>query len=82
MEDNQRSRFRKICVFCGSHSGHREVFSDAAIELGNELVCSLSLFSSSFDCFLFGFVIKIWTFLQINTDITFARFLNVKIRTF
>uniref|UniRef100_UPI00006835E3 At5g11950 n=1 Tax=Arabidopsis thaliana TaxID=3702 RepID=UPI00006835E3 len=37
-EDNQRSRFRKICVFCGSHSGHREVFSDAAIELGNELV--------------------------------------------
>ncbi|CAF2135768.1 BnaAnng21190D [Brassica napus] len=39
-EDNnkQRSRFRKICVFCGSHSGHREVFSHAAIELGNELV--------------------------------------------
>ncbi|KAG2238355.1 hypothetical protein Bca52824_092386 [Brassica carinata] len=37
-EDNKRSRFRKICVFCGSHSGHREVFSDAAIELGNELV--------------------------------------------
>ncbi|KAL1212711.1 Cytokinin riboside 5'-monophosphate phosphoribohydrolase LOG8 [Cardamine amara subsp. amara] len=38
MEENQRIRFRKVCVFCGSHSGHREVFSDAAIELGNELV--------------------------------------------
>ncbi|CAF1786649.1 hypothetical protein Bca4012_046394 [Brassica carinata] len=38
MEENQRSRFKKVCVFCGSHSGNREVFSDAAIELGNELV--------------------------------------------
>ncbi|EOA21574.1 hypothetical protein CARUB_v10001986mg [Capsella rubella] len=38
MEQNQRSRFSKICVFCGSNSGHRVVFSDAAIELGNELV--------------------------------------------
>ncbi|CAN6865526.1 unnamed protein product [Brassica oleracea var. botrytis] len=38
MEENQRSRFTKVCVFCGSHSGNREVFSDAAIELGNELV--------------------------------------------
>ncbi|EFH48457.1 predicted protein [Arabidopsis lyrata subsp. lyrata] len=37
MEENQRTKFSKICVFCGSHSGHREVFSDAAIELGNEL---------------------------------------------
>ncbi|XP_019084723.1 PREDICTED: cytokinin riboside 5'-monophosphate phosphoribohydrolase LOG8-like [Camelina sativa] len=34
----ERSRFSKVCVFCGSNSGHREVFSDAAIELGNELV--------------------------------------------
>ncbi|CAH8363155.1 unnamed protein product [Eruca vesicaria subsp. sativa] len=36
MEKNQR--FRKVCVFCGSNSGHRDVFSHAAIELGNELV--------------------------------------------
>ncbi|KAF3567759.1 hypothetical protein DY000_02011295 [Brassica cretica] len=36
MEENQR--FRKVCVFCGSNSGHRDVFSLAAIELGNELV--------------------------------------------
>ncbi|GER35405.1 cytokinin riboside 5'-monophosphatephosphoribohydrolase LOG [Striga asiatica] len=32
------SKFKKICVFCGSHSGHRQIFSDAAIDLGNELV--------------------------------------------
>ncbi|KAL0856238.1 hypothetical protein Bca101_061391 [Brassica carinata] len=36
MEENQR--FRKVCVFCGSNSGHRDVFSLAAIELGNELI--------------------------------------------
>ncbi|KAH0856260.1 hypothetical protein HID58_084521 [Brassica napus] len=36
MEENQR--FKKVCVFCGSNSGHRDVFSLAAIELGNELV--------------------------------------------
>ncbi|KAH0908655.1 hypothetical protein HID58_031976 [Brassica napus] len=35
MEENQR--FKKVCVFCGSNSGHRDVFSLAAIELGNEL---------------------------------------------
>ncbi|CAA3000662.1 cytokinin riboside 5'-monophosphate phosphoribohydrolase LOG8-like isoform X1 [Olea europaea var. sylvestris] len=40
MENNTRSdrKFKRICVFCGSHPGHRKVFSDAAIELGNELV--------------------------------------------
>ncbi|CAA3015670.1 cytokinin riboside 5'-monophosphate phosphoribohydrolase LOG8-like [Olea europaea var. sylvestris] len=36
MENN--TRFKRICVFCGSHAGHRKVFADAAIELGNELV--------------------------------------------
>ncbi|XP_022865390.1 cytokinin riboside 5'-monophosphate phosphoribohydrolase LOG8-like isoform X2 [Olea europaea var. sylvestris] len=40
MENNTRSdrKFKRICVFCGSHPGHRKVFSDAAIELGNELI--------------------------------------------
>lgn len=33
-----RSKFKRVCVFCGSNSGNREVFSDAAIQLGNELV--------------------------------------------
>ncbi|EXC57041.1 hypothetical protein L484_000785 [Morus notabilis] len=37
-ETNARSKFTRICVFCGSNAGHRKVFSDAALELGNELV--------------------------------------------
>ncbi|XP_027331534.1 cytokinin riboside 5'-monophosphate phosphoribohydrolase LOG8-like isoform X2 [Abrus precatorius] len=32
------SKFKRLCVFCGSNSGNRQVFSDAAIELANELV--------------------------------------------
>ncbi|XP_062232015.1 probable cytokinin riboside 5'-monophosphate phosphoribohydrolase LOGL7 [Phragmites australis] len=32
------SRFRTICVFCGSNAGRRKVFGDAALELGHELV--------------------------------------------
>ncbi|XP_068636688.1 cytokinin riboside 5'-monophosphate phosphoribohydrolase LOG8-like [Aristolochia californica] len=31
-------KFNKLCVFCGSNSGNRKVFSDAALQLGNELV--------------------------------------------
>lgn len=38
MESNARSKFNRICVFCGSNQGHRKVFSDAAVELGNELI--------------------------------------------
>uniref|UniRef100_A0A5B6YIV7 Cytokinin riboside 5'-monophosphate phosphoribohydrolase n=1 Tax=Davidia involucrata TaxID=16924 RepID=A0A5B6YIV7_DAVIN len=38
MEDNTSSKFKRVCVFCGSNPGHRNVFSDAAIDLGNELV--------------------------------------------
>lgn len=38
-EGNTRSsKFKRVCVFCGSNSGNRQVFSDAAIELGDELV--------------------------------------------
>ncbi|XP_008782507.1 cytokinin riboside 5'-monophosphate phosphoribohydrolase LOG8-like [Phoenix dactylifera] len=33
-----RSRFKRICVFCGSNSGNRAVFSDSALALGHELV--------------------------------------------
>ncbi|KAL6620606.1 hypothetical protein ACP70R_035745 [Stipagrostis hirtigluma subsp. patula] len=32
------SRFRTVCVFCGSNAGRRKVFGDAALELGRELV--------------------------------------------
>ncbi|XP_043721530.1 cytokinin riboside 5'-monophosphate phosphoribohydrolase LOG8-like [Telopea speciosissima] len=38
MEGNTQSKFKRVCVFCGSNSGNRKVFSDAALELGNELV--------------------------------------------
>lgn len=32
------SRFRRVCVFCGSSSGKRSSYRDAAVELGEELV--------------------------------------------
>ncbi|THU62510.1 hypothetical protein C4D60_Mb01t05900 [Musa balbisiana] len=38
MGDETRSKFKRICVFCGSNSGNRTVFSDAALDLGRELV--------------------------------------------
>ncbi|XP_058072722.1 probable cytokinin riboside 5'-monophosphate phosphoribohydrolase LOGL10 [Magnolia sinica] len=34
----RRSRFRRICVFCGSRPGYSPAFSDAALELGKQLV--------------------------------------------
>ncbi|KAK4776087.1 hypothetical protein SAY87_024048 [Trapa incisa] len=35
---HQLSRFRRICVFCGSSHGKKTSYQDAAIELGGELV--------------------------------------------
>jgi hypothetical protein len=32
------SRFRRICVFCGSSHGKKMSYQDAAIELGKEMV--------------------------------------------
>ncbi|XP_022750550.1 cytokinin riboside 5'-monophosphate phosphoribohydrolase LOG5-like isoform X1 [Durio zibethinus] len=32
------SRFKRVCVFCGSSSGKRNCYGDAALELGKELV--------------------------------------------
>lgn len=32
------SKFRSICIFCGSSSGKKASYQEAAIELGNELV--------------------------------------------
>uniref|UniRef100_A0A452YG54 Cytokinin riboside 5'-monophosphate phosphoribohydrolase n=2 Tax=Aegilops tauschii subsp. strangulata TaxID=200361 RepID=A0A452YG54_AEGTS len=34
----EHSRFKRICVFCGSSQGKKRSYHDAAIELGNELV--------------------------------------------
>ena len=36
--NEQRGRFKRICVFCGSRAGYKSAFSDAALELGNLLV--------------------------------------------
>ncbi|KAG0484810.1 hypothetical protein HPP92_008889 [Vanilla planifolia] len=33
-----RSRFGRVCVYCGSSIGKRAAYQDAAIDLGNELV--------------------------------------------
>jgi hypothetical protein len=35
METNGVSKFKRVCVFCGSSSGKKS-YQDAAIELGNE----------------------------------------------
>ncbi|GMH18129.1 hypothetical protein Nepgr_019970 [Nepenthes gracilis] len=32
------SRFKSVCVFCGSSTGKRDAYRDAAIQLGQELV--------------------------------------------
>jgi len=34
----QQSRFKRICVFCGSRVGYKSAFSDAALELGKFMV--------------------------------------------
>ncbi|KAK3003998.1 hypothetical protein RJ639_018504, partial [Escallonia herrerae] len=31
-------KLNRVCVYCGSSSGHRKIFSDAALDLGKELV--------------------------------------------
>ncbi|TYH71655.1 hypothetical protein ES332_D05G199100v1 [Gossypium tomentosum] len=41
MDENKAlnsSRFKRVCVFCGSSYGKRNCYSDAALELGKELV--------------------------------------------
>ncbi|KAL3505467.1 hypothetical protein ACH5RR_035308 [Cinchona calisaya] len=37
-EAGNKSRFKRVCVFCGSSSGKRNCYRDAALELGQELV--------------------------------------------
>ncbi|KAM3314974.1 hypothetical protein ACQJBY_033625 [Aegilops geniculata] len=34
----QASRFKRMCVFCGSSQGNKSSYHDAAIDLANELV--------------------------------------------
>ncbi|KAF5206460.1 Cytokinin riboside 5'-monophosphate phosphoribohydrolase LOG7 [Thalictrum thalictroides] len=37
-EMKNSSRFKRICVFCGSSSGKKPSYQEAAVQLGNELV--------------------------------------------
>jgi NAD(P)H-hydrate repair Nnr-like enzyme with NAD(P)H-hydrate dehydratase domain len=50
-------KFTRVCVFCGSKSGNKKIFSDAALDLGRQLVSILilTLFLSTFDQNLEGF---------------------------
>ncbi|XP_019053331.1 PREDICTED: cytokinin riboside 5'-monophosphate phosphoribohydrolase LOG1-like [Nelumbo nucifera] len=34
----KKRRFKRICVFCGSRAGYKSTFSDAALDLGKQLV--------------------------------------------
>ncbi|CAH8312778.1 unnamed protein product [Eruca vesicaria subsp. sativa] len=36
--EETKSRFKRICVFCGSSSGNKPSYQEAATQLGNELV--------------------------------------------
>lgn len=38
VEVQEGPRLRRVCVFCGSSSGKRSSYRDAAVELGKELV--------------------------------------------
>ncbi|XP_016187450.1 cytokinin riboside 5'-monophosphate phosphoribohydrolase LOG1 [Arachis ipaensis] len=37
-EEEESSRFKRVCVFCGSSPGNKSSYKDAAIDLGKELV--------------------------------------------
>ncbi|XVF33729.1 hypothetical protein REPUB_Repub17cG0193500 [Reevesia pubescens] len=36
--NDEKRRFKRICVFCGSRAGYKASFGDAALELGKQLV--------------------------------------------
>ncbi|WOK95781.1 hypersensitive-induced response protein 1-like isoform X1 [Canna indica] len=40
VEEEKKSRFRRICVFCGTQPGKKISYQEAAVELGKELVKS------------------------------------------
>lgn len=53
----KESKFKRICVFCGSSPGNKSSYKDAAIELGNELVMPLSPhLSLTHECFFLSFL--------------------------
>lgn len=58
-----KSRFKRVCVFCGSSTGKRDCYRDAAIELAQELVQRLYLsFCNLFLVFIFCDIYKSFPF--------------------
>lgn len=58
MTKEHSSRFKSICVFCGSSNGKKVSYQDAAIDLGKELVKYIA-----YDLFLhvsFSFIFTCW----------------------
>ena len=43
LTNEKKGRFKRICVFCGSRAGYKSTFSDAALELGKQLVIYICL---------------------------------------
>lgn len=41
------SKFRRLCVYCGSRSGYKSTYSDAALELAKLLVNHKPLYESN-----------------------------------
>lgn len=72
MGNGKKGMFKRICVFCGSRSGNRPSFSEAALQLGKQLVrihmhaynfiLNIKLFMTlclSFCCSLFLCLLKV-----------------------
>ncbi|KAJ4724038.1 Cytokinin riboside 5'-monophosphate phosphoribohydrolase [Melia azedarach] len=38
IESTKMGKLKRVCVFCGSNSGHKKIFSEAALDLGRLLV--------------------------------------------
>jgi len=49
-QPSMKSRFRRVCVFCGSSPGKNPNYQHAAIQLGKQLVCYSILLPST--CYL------------------------------
>ena len=47
----EQSKFKRICVFCGSSQGKKTSYQDAAIQLGKELVFNQFVFVCFFCVF-------------------------------
>lgn len=67
------SRFKRVCVFCGSSPGKKQTYQLAATELGHELVSSplLSLisFRTNFNRLLFKGSGPLAIIMQVKRDI-------------